>query len=176
MLLLHILIVTILWFVCVFSLPCAAAPSAPVMNPQIPNSATYTSLRVCWSLFSDDTVEYYELYSRPIFEDITVEADLEGTYDTRKYVRWFHSIRLWFLSFCPENKFSCRILNMSPQDPRLCHQHSELRKPNSLVNTAVTHHQHMALKHILVKRFVNIEHRTCSRYHICLTFQISKMN
>lgn len=48
------------------------------MNPQIPNSATCTSLRVCWSLFSDDTVEYYELYSRPIFEDITVESDLEG--------------------------------------------------------------------------------------------------
>ncbi|KAL2088887.1 hypothetical protein ACEWY4_015786 [Coilia grayii] len=55
------------------------APSAPVMNPQIPNSATCTSLRVCWSLFSDDTVEYYELYSRPIFEDITVESDLEAS-------------------------------------------------------------------------------------------------
>ncbi|XP_041642298.1 fibronectin type III and SPRY domain-containing protein 2 [Cheilinus undulatus] len=45
------------------------APSAPVINPQMPNSATQTSLRVCWSLFSDDTVEYYELYYRPVLED-----------------------------------------------------------------------------------------------------------
>ncbi|XP_031425500.1 fibronectin type III and SPRY domain-containing protein 2 [Clupea harengus] len=59
------------------SINAVPAPSAPVMNPQIPNSASCTSLRVCWSLFSDDTVEYYELYSRPIFEDITVESDLE---------------------------------------------------------------------------------------------------
>lgn len=45
------------------------APNAPVINPQIPNSATQTSLRVCWSLFSDDTVEYYELYYIPVLED-----------------------------------------------------------------------------------------------------------
>ncbi|KAJ0056391.1 hypothetical protein NL108_006921, partial [Boleophthalmus pectinirostris] len=45
------------------------APSAPVINPQSPNSASQTSLRVCWSLFSDDTVEYYELYYRPVLED-----------------------------------------------------------------------------------------------------------
>lgn len=49
--------------------PSATAPSAPVINPQITNSATQTSLRVCWSLFSDDTVEYYELYYRPVLED-----------------------------------------------------------------------------------------------------------
>uniref|UniRef100_A0AAY4DFI8 Fibronectin type III and SPRY domain containing 2 n=1 Tax=Denticeps clupeoides TaxID=299321 RepID=A0AAY4DFI8_9TELE len=55
------------------------APSAPVMNPQIPNSASLTSLRVCWSLFSDDTVEYYELYSRPISEDMSVESGLEAS-------------------------------------------------------------------------------------------------
>ncbi|XP_033846538.1 fibronectin type III and SPRY domain-containing protein 2 [Periophthalmus magnuspinnatus] len=45
------------------------APSAPVINPQSPNSASQTSLRVCWSLFSDDTVEFYELYYRPVLED-----------------------------------------------------------------------------------------------------------
>ncbi|CAN9507174.1 unnamed protein product [Ophioblennius macclurei] len=45
------------------------APSAPVINPQMPNSATKTSLRVCWSLFSDDTVESYELHYRPVLED-----------------------------------------------------------------------------------------------------------
>lgn len=45
------------------------APSAPVINPQSPNSASQTSLHVCWSLFSDDTVEYYELYYRPVLED-----------------------------------------------------------------------------------------------------------
>ncbi|XP_061302847.1 fibronectin type III and SPRY domain-containing protein 2 isoform X2 [Pezoporus flaviventris] len=37
------------------------APCAPVINPQAPNAATGTSLRVCWSLFSDDTVESYQL-------------------------------------------------------------------------------------------------------------------
>ncbi|KAM8877623.1 fibronectin type III and SPRY domain-containing protein 2 [Synchiropus picturatus] len=50
------------------------APSAPVINPQTPNSATQTSLRVCWSLFSDDTVEYYELYYRPVLEDSPAES------------------------------------------------------------------------------------------------------
>ncbi|XP_034050770.1 fibronectin type III and SPRY domain-containing protein 2 [Thalassophryne amazonica] len=50
------------------------APSAPVINPQVPNSATQTSLRVCWSLFSDDTVEYYELYYRPVLEDTPADS------------------------------------------------------------------------------------------------------
>ncbi|XP_013885917.1 fibronectin type III and SPRY domain-containing protein 2 [Austrofundulus limnaeus] len=50
------------------------APSAPVINPQTPNSATQTSLRVFWSLFSDDTVEFYELYYRPVLEDSPVDG------------------------------------------------------------------------------------------------------
>ncbi|KAM3626277.1 uncharacterized protein V6R79_026132 [Siganus canaliculatus] len=50
------------------------APSAPVINPQMPNSGTQTSLRVCWSLFSDDTVEYYELYYRPVLEDTPADS------------------------------------------------------------------------------------------------------
>ncbi|XP_014324512.1 fibronectin type III and SPRY domain-containing protein 2 [Xiphophorus maculatus] len=50
------------------------APSAPVINPQLPNSATQTSLHVCWSLFSDDTVEYYELYYRPVLEDTPADG------------------------------------------------------------------------------------------------------
>ncbi|XP_067246814.1 fibronectin type III and SPRY domain-containing protein 2 isoform X1 [Chanodichthys erythropterus] len=50
------------------------APSAPVMNPQICNSATDTSLHVCWSLFSDDTVEFYELHWRLISDDCTMET------------------------------------------------------------------------------------------------------
>ncbi|XP_068131470.1 fibronectin type III and SPRY domain-containing protein 2 [Hyperolius riggenbachi] len=41
-------------------------PSAPVINPQAPNSATATSLRVCWSLFSEDTVEHYKLFYKPV--------------------------------------------------------------------------------------------------------------
>ncbi|XP_047436767.1 fibronectin type III and SPRY domain-containing protein 2 [Mugil cephalus] len=49
------------------------APSAPVINPQSPNSATQTSLRVCWSLFSDDTVEYYELYYT-VLEDTPADS------------------------------------------------------------------------------------------------------
>ncbi|XP_066541833.1 fibronectin type III and SPRY domain-containing protein 2 [Hoplias malabaricus] len=51
------------------------APSAPVMNPQVVNSASATSLRVCWSLFSDDTVDFYQLYCRQISEDITTETE-----------------------------------------------------------------------------------------------------
>ncbi|XP_076025688.1 fibronectin type III and SPRY domain-containing protein 2 [Genypterus blacodes] len=51
------------------------APSAPVINPQMANSASQTSLRVCWSLFSDDTVESYELNYRPVLED----APADGT-------------------------------------------------------------------------------------------------
>ncbi|KAM9409826.1 fibronectin type III and SPRY domain-containing protein 2 isoform 1-T3 [Pholidichthys leucotaenia] len=51
------------------SISVVPAPSAPVVNSQMPNSASQTSLRVCWSLFSDDTVEYYELYYRPVLED-----------------------------------------------------------------------------------------------------------
>ncbi|XP_070334387.1 fibronectin type III and SPRY domain-containing protein 2 isoform X2 [Odocoileus virginianus] len=42
------------------------APSAPVINPQAPNSATGSSVRVCWSLYSDDTVESYRLSYRPV--------------------------------------------------------------------------------------------------------------
>nr|XP_020024865.1 fibronectin type III and SPRY domain-containing protein 2 [Castor canadensis] len=42
------------------------APSAPVINPQAPNSATGSSVRVCWSLYSDDTVETYLLSYRPV--------------------------------------------------------------------------------------------------------------
>ncbi|XP_075414160.1 fibronectin type III and SPRY domain-containing protein 2 isoform X2 [Tenrec ecaudatus] len=41
-------------------------PSAPVINPQAPNSATGSSVRVCWSLYSDDTVESYQLAYRPV--------------------------------------------------------------------------------------------------------------
>ncbi|XP_075064022.1 fibronectin type III and SPRY domain-containing protein 2 [Mixophyes fleayi] len=51
-------------------------PSAPVINPQTPNSATATSLRVCWSLFSDDTVERYHLYYKPV-SDVTPGEDRE---------------------------------------------------------------------------------------------------
>ncbi|XP_008273518.2 fibronectin type III and SPRY domain-containing protein 2 [Oryctolagus cuniculus] len=42
------------------------APSAPVINPQAPNSATGSSVRVCWSLYSDDTMESYQLSYRPV--------------------------------------------------------------------------------------------------------------
>ncbi|XP_067246816.1 fibronectin type III and SPRY domain-containing protein 2 isoform X3 [Chanodichthys erythropterus] len=65
------------------------APSAPVMNPQICNSATDTSLHVCWSLFSDDTVEFYELHWRLISDDCTMETpqDDEGEGDALHSVR-----------------------------------------------------------------------------------------
>ncbi|XP_062860728.1 fibronectin type III and SPRY domain-containing protein 2 [Trichomycterus rosablanca] len=53
------------------------APSAPVMNPQVVNSSSSSSLRVCWSLFSDDTVDFYQLHRRQISEDITTETTEE---------------------------------------------------------------------------------------------------
>ncbi|MEE6521334.1 hypothetical protein FKM82_019473 [Ascaphus truei] len=53
------------------------APSAPVINPQTPSSATAISLRICWSLFSDDTVESYQLYYRPVC-DGTPGEEQEG--------------------------------------------------------------------------------------------------
>ncbi|XP_022366766.1 fibronectin type III and SPRY domain-containing protein 2 [Enhydra lutris kenyoni] len=48
------------------SLHALPAPSAPVINSQAPNSATGSSVRVCWSLYSDDTVESYQLSYRPV--------------------------------------------------------------------------------------------------------------
>ncbi|GAB0194149.1 fibronectin type III and SPRY domain-containing protein 2 [Grus japonensis] len=46
------------------------APCAPVINPQAPNAATGTSLRVCWGLFSDDTVECYQLCYKPVSNEL----------------------------------------------------------------------------------------------------------
>ncbi|XP_067411846.1 fibronectin type III and SPRY domain-containing protein 2 [Emydura macquarii macquarii] len=53
------------------------APSAPVINPQAPNSATGTSVRVCWGLFSDDTVEFYQLYYKQVSDDTPSEEQAE---------------------------------------------------------------------------------------------------
>ncbi|XP_074863080.1 fibronectin type III and SPRY domain-containing protein 2 [Carettochelys insculpta] len=53
------------------------APSAPVINPQTPNSATGTSVRVCWGLFSDDTVEFYQLYYKQVSDDTPSEEQAE---------------------------------------------------------------------------------------------------
>ncbi|CAL8359295.1 fibronectin type III and SPRY domain-containing protein 2 isoform X2 [Gadus morhua] len=55
------------------SISVVPAPSAPVINPQMANSATQTSLRVRWNLFSDDTVEFYELFYRPVLEDLPAD-------------------------------------------------------------------------------------------------------
>ena len=53
------------------------APSAPVINPQAPNSATGSSVRVCWSLCSDDTVESYQLRCQPL-QDGSLGKDQAG--------------------------------------------------------------------------------------------------
>ncbi|XP_076978446.1 fibronectin type III and SPRY domain-containing protein 2, partial [Tamandua tetradactyla] len=55
------------------------APAAPVMNPQAPNSATGSSVRVCWSLYSDDTVEGYQLCFRPVRDGAPREGQAEFT-------------------------------------------------------------------------------------------------
>ncbi|KAG8516383.1 Fibronectin type III and SPRY domain-containing protein 2, partial [Galemys pyrenaicus] len=42
------------------------APSAPVISPQAPDSATGSSVRVCWRLCPGDTVESHMLCCRPV--------------------------------------------------------------------------------------------------------------
>ncbi|XP_050165722.1 fibronectin type III and SPRY domain-containing protein 2 isoform X2 [Myiozetetes cayanensis] len=55
------------------------APCAPVINPQAPNAATGTSLRVCWGLFSDDTVESYQLCYKPVSNERHSDEQAEHT-------------------------------------------------------------------------------------------------
>ncbi|KAK4820610.1 hypothetical protein QYF61_001916 [Mycteria americana] len=55
------------------------APCAPVINPQAPNAATGTSMRVCWGLFSDDTVECYQLCYKPVSNERHSEEQAEHT-------------------------------------------------------------------------------------------------
>ncbi|XP_012785140.2 fibronectin type III and SPRY domain-containing protein 2 [Ochotona princeps] len=55
------------------------APSAPVINPQAPNSATGSSVRVCWSLYSDDTVESYQLSYRLVQDGLPGKGQAEST-------------------------------------------------------------------------------------------------
>ncbi|XP_030045465.1 fibronectin type III and SPRY domain-containing protein 2 [Microcaecilia unicolor] len=59
------------------SISAVPAPSAPIVNPQSPNSATGTSVRVCWSPFSEDTVECYQLYYKPVSDDPPTEQQTE---------------------------------------------------------------------------------------------------
>lgn len=61
------------------SINAVPAPSAPVINPQAPNSASGSSVRVCWSLCSDDTVESYQLSCRPVRGGPTGEDQAEFT-------------------------------------------------------------------------------------------------
>ncbi|XP_066492419.1 fibronectin type III and SPRY domain-containing protein 2 [Tiliqua scincoides] len=59
------------------TVPALLAPCAPVMNSQEPNSATGTSVRVCWSFFSEDIVESYQLYYKRISNDTSKEEQTE---------------------------------------------------------------------------------------------------
>uniref|UniRef100_A0A670JVW7 Fibronectin type III and SPRY domain containing 2 n=1 Tax=Podarcis muralis TaxID=64176 RepID=A0A670JVW7_PODMU len=55
------------------SVPVPLPPCAPVMNTQDPNSATGTSVRVCWSFFSEDIVESYQLYYKRVSNETSKE-------------------------------------------------------------------------------------------------------
>ncbi|NWH68109.1 FSD2 protein, partial [Geococcyx californianus] len=55
------------------------APCAPVINPQAPNAATGTSLRVCWGLFADDTIECYQLCYKPVSNERPSDEQEEHT-------------------------------------------------------------------------------------------------
>ncbi|XP_044294894.1 LOW QUALITY PROTEIN: fibronectin type III and SPRY domain-containing protein 2 [Varanus komodoensis] len=59
------------------ALPGSLPPCAPVMNSQDPSSATGTSVRVCWSFFSEDLVESYQLYYKRVSNDTTKEEQDE---------------------------------------------------------------------------------------------------
>ncbi|XP_062998647.1 fibronectin type III and SPRY domain-containing protein 2 [Elgaria multicarinata webbii] len=61
----------------VTALPVPSPPCAPVMNSQDPNSATGTSVRVCWSFFSEDIVESYQLYYKRVNNDTSKEEQAE---------------------------------------------------------------------------------------------------
>ncbi|XP_060115950.1 fibronectin type III and SPRY domain-containing protein 2 [Heteronotia binoei] len=61
----------------VIAVPAVLPPCAPVMNSQDPNSATGTSVRVCWSFFSEDIVERYQLFHRRVSNDITKDEQDE---------------------------------------------------------------------------------------------------
>ncbi|XP_077173864.1 fibronectin type III and SPRY domain-containing protein 2 isoform X2 [Paroedura picta] len=61
----------------VIAVPAASPPCAPVMNSQDPSSATGTSVRVCWSFFSDDIVERYQLFYRRVSNDISKDEQDE---------------------------------------------------------------------------------------------------
>ncbi|XP_028358007.1 fibronectin type III and SPRY domain-containing protein 2 [Phyllostomus discolor] len=61
------------------SINAVPAPSAPVINPQAPNSASGSSVRVCWSLCSDDTVESYQLSGRPARDGAPGKGQAEFT-------------------------------------------------------------------------------------------------
>ncbi|XP_034988109.2 fibronectin type III and SPRY domain-containing protein 2 [Zootoca vivipara] len=57
------------------SVPAPLPPCAPVMNTQDPNSATGTSVRVCWSFFSEDIVESYQLYYKRVSNETSKEEE-----------------------------------------------------------------------------------------------------
>ncbi|XP_058012032.1 fibronectin type III and SPRY domain-containing protein 2 [Ahaetulla prasina] len=61
----------------VSSFPIFTPPCAPVMNAQDPNSATGSSVKVCWSFFSEDIVESYQLYYKRVSNDTSSKEEEE---------------------------------------------------------------------------------------------------
>lgn len=53
------------------------------MNSQEPNSATGTSVRVCWSFFSEDLVESYRLYYKRVRNDTSKEEETGKAVETQ---------------------------------------------------------------------------------------------
>lgn len=91
------------------------APSAPVINPQAPNSATGSSVRVCWSLYSDDTVESYQLSYRPVQDGSPGKEQTGAVCQEQKQApawalgrwRWGESAHL------APSRMSCRQVSMA---------------------------------------------------------------
>ncbi|XP_041030973.1 fibronectin type III and SPRY domain-containing protein 2 [Carcharodon carcharias] len=67
-------------------------PSAPLMCPQTPGTATANSVRVRWSLSADDTVEHYQLYYRQLPADST-QQDQAPADTSLKVKEMYHTVR-----------------------------------------------------------------------------------
>lgn len=108
----------------------SAAPCAPVINPQTPNAATGTSLRVCWGLFSDDTVECYQLCYKPVSN----ERHSDEQAGEEAWAQGFTPALHWQNQLC-QSAPACLVHSVCHQNCHICHHH--LLCPSSPVRSAM---------------------------------------
>lgn len=108
----------------------SAAPCAPVINPQAPNAATGTSLRVCWGLFSDDTVECYQLCYQPVSN----ERHSDGPAGKEAWGKGTPQPSTGKTSWC-QSASACPVHSVCHQNCPICHHH--LLCPSSPARSAM---------------------------------------